>query len=177
MKRRSAIKNLTMALGGLVSLPAWASGWAPESVAHATALHAADEAFLAEIVETIVPETTTPGAKSLKVHQFILRMVNDCYGEPAQAGLQQGLVKTDEVAKQLYNQSFVASDAKQRTEVLLHMSTSADAATKQFADMMKNMTIRGYMNSEYVMTNILGYVMAPGFYHGCVPVTTLGARK
>lgn len=177
MQRRSAIKSLSLAFGGLVSLPTWAAGWTPDSIGHTTTLTAPDENLLAEIVETFIPETTTPGAKSLKVHQFILRMVSDCYGEPAQAALQQGLLKTDEMAKQLHNQAFVNCDTKQRTDVLLHMANSTDPATKQFANMVKTMTIRGYMNSEYVMTNITGYVMAPGYYHGCVPIATVGVRK
>lgn len=177
MQRRSAIKSLSLAFGGLVSLPTWASGWTPDSIGHTNTLTAPDENLLAEIVETFIPETTTPGAKSLNVHQFILRMVRDCYGEPAQAALQQGLQKTDELAKQLHKQAFVNCDTTQRTDVLLNMANSTDPVTKQFANMVKNMTIRGYMNSEYVMTNITGYVMAPGYYHGCVPIATVGVRR
>lgn len=36
--------------------------------------------------------------------------------------------------------------------------------------MIKRMTVDGYMGSEYVMTNITKYEMAPNRYHGCVPV-------
>jgi len=68
MQRRSAIKNLTMAFGGLISLPTWTSAWTPESIGHVSTLSFSEEATLAEIVETIIPETSTPGAKSLKVH-------------------------------------------------------------------------------------------------------------
>jgi hypothetical protein len=170
MKRRSALKNLTLALGGFVSLPAWATSWTPDSIGPIATLSTTDEDLLAEIVETIIPETKTPGAKSLKVHQFAMRMINDCYGEPAQENLKQGLIRTEKTARQAYNKSFIASDAKQRTDVLTTMSNSSDPADKQFVDMIKHLTIQGYMNSEYVMVNLLEYNMAPGFYHGCVPV-------
>ena len=169
MKRRSALKSLSMAFGGLVTLPAWASNWTPSSIGTNTALSVSDESILAEIVETIIPETKTPGAKSLKVHQFAMRMINDCYGEAAQKSLKQGLAKTEELAKQINNKSFVECDAKQRTDIILQMS-KADDSSKRFVDMIKSLTIRGYTNSEYYMVNIQHFNMAPGFYHGCVPV-------
>ncbi len=168
MQRRSAIKNLTVAVGGLMSLPSWAKGWNPESVQGSSMLSLAEEDTLAEIVETIIPETATPGAKSLKVHQFAMRMINDCYGEAAQKNLKQGLAATDTAAKQAYSKAFAACDGKQRLELLKKMADAAD--TKPFVSMIKNLTIQGYQNSEYVMVNIQKYNMAPGFYHGCVPV-------
>jgi hypothetical protein len=170
MKRRSALKNVTLAVGGLFSLPAWASNWTPDSVGQISTLPVNEENLLAEIVETIIPETATPGAKTLKVHQFIMRMINDCYGEEAQKSLKQGLTATDQLANQNYNKPFISCDATQRKAIFTNMLQSSDAATKRFAEMTKNLTIRGYMNSEYVMVNILKYNMVPGFYNGCVPV-------
>lgn len=169
MKRRSALKSISIAFGGIVTLPAWASSWTPDSIGTTTTLSISDESLLAEIVETIIPETHTPGAKSLKVHQFAQRMINDCYGEAAQKSLKQGLVKIEDLAKQANNIPFVECDAKQRTAIILQLS-KADDASKKFVDMIKNLTIRGYTNSEYYMVNIQKYTMAPGFYHGCVPV-------
>ncbi len=170
MQRRSAIKNLTLAVGGLMSLPTWASAWTPQSIGQLSTLSFSEEGTLAEIVETIIPETATPGAKSLKVHQFAMRMINDCYGEMAQKGLKQGLVTTDDAAKQAYGKVFTEIEPKQRLDVLKKMSESTDPATKQFVNMIKGLTIQGYQNSEYVMVNIQKYNMAPGFYHGCVPI-------
>ncbi|GAB3173660.1 gluconate 2-dehydrogenase subunit 3 family protein [Telluribacter humicola] len=176
MKRRSAIKSLGLALGGLVSLPAWASNWTPESVGPATALSTGEEALLAELVEAIIPRTTnaagvvSPGAKELGVHQFAARMIRDCLGEPAQASLKEGLVSTDKLSNQTYQKGFAALTPKEKVAVLTSMSNSADATTKGFVSMIKNLTIRGYTNSEYYMTQVLKYNMAPGYYHGCVPV-------
>lgn len=170
MKRRSLLKQLGIAAGGILTLPAWASGWSPESIGTISTLPVSDENLLAEIVETIIPETSTPGAKSLKVHQFIMRMVNDCYGADVHETLKKGLVATEQAANQTFQKSFMECDAKQRKQVFLQLINSTDTATKRFAEMTKNLTIRGYMNSEYVMVNILKYNMVPGFYNGCVPV-------
>ncbi|MDX2070059.1 MAG: gluconate 2-dehydrogenase subunit 3 family protein [Haliscomenobacter sp.] len=168
MKRRAAMKSLGVALGGLVALPAWANNWTPESVGSAHFSAAADEALLAEIVETFIPETNTPGAKSLKVQQFVQRMIQDCYDDKAKATFQQGLTQTDTLAQQTYSKTFVQCDGKQRIELLKKMSN--DASSKAFIGLVKNLTIRGYTNSEYYLVNIAKFTLVPGFYHGCVPV-------
>ncbi|GAB4018563.1 hypothetical protein GCM10028808_53540 [Spirosoma migulaei] len=175
MQRRSAVKNLAMALGGLASLPAWASGWTPDSIGHFSSLSLDEEALLGEIVGTIIPETTTPGAKSLKVHQFAMRMIRDCLGEPAQLLLTQGLTQADSLAQQTYTKAFTDCDAPQRMDVLSKMAISTDPTGKPFIDMIKKLTIQGYMNSEYYLVNVEKFTMAPGFYHGCVPVPKLAA--
>ncbi|GAB3164926.1 gluconate 2-dehydrogenase subunit 3 family protein [Telluribacter humicola] len=177
MKRRSALKSMGLALGGLVSLPAWATNWTPESIGRTTTLSENQELLLSEIVEAIIPETTTagkvsPGAKSLKVHQFAARMISDCYPASAQEILQKGLANIDAAANKTYSKSFTALTPKERVSVLTAMSTASDATEKQFVNMIKNLTIQGYTNSEYYMNNVLKYNMAPGFYHGCVPVAS-----
>ena len=169
MKRRAAIKSLGVALGGLVALPAWANNWTPESIGPTHFATIADEALVAEIVETFIPETSTPGAKSLKVQQFVQRMIQDCYDDKAKATFQQGLTQTNTLAQQSYSKAFVQCDSQQRTDLLKKMSV--DASSKAFIGLVKNLTIRGYTNSEYYLVNIAKYNIAPGFYHGCVPVT------
>lgn len=170
MKRRSAVKHLTLALAGLVSLPAWAESWSPATLGPLTGFQASDQELLAEIVETIIPQTDTPGAKALQVHQFALRMIQDCYGEAARASLTQGLAAVNQVAQGAFHQNFMACDAGQRTAVLTHLQQSDDQGEKQFVNLIKGLTIRGYLNSEFVQMNLSGYNMAPGFYHGCVPL-------
>jgi Gluconate 2-dehydrogenase subunit 3 len=173
MQRRSVLKNLAVTVGGLVSLPTWASSWTPDSLGHVSTLPVDDETLLGEIVETFIPETTTPGAKSLKVHQFVMRMIRDCYGEAARTTLQQGLILTEATAQQTYTKAFAESDAAQRMDVLSKMTASMDPAGKPFVDLIKRLTIQGYTNSEYYLVNIQKFNMAPGFYHGCVPVQKL----
>jgi hypothetical protein len=170
MKRRNALKSLMMVTGGLVTLPAWATGWTPETVGQPTFATFDEETMLAELVETFIPETTTPGARSLKVHQFILRMINDCYDQPAQELLKLGLAKTDQLAQQAYSKPFTTCDVPQRTELLRQMAVAVEPETQQFANLVKGLTIRGYTNSEYYLVNVRKYVMAPGFYHGCVDI-------
>jgi hypothetical protein len=168
MKRRTAVKSLGLALGTLVALPAWAAGWTPDSMGMDHFASAADEALLAEIVETLIPETNTPGAKSLKVHQFVQRMIKDCYDDQTNARFAQILTQTEALAQKNFRKSFVNCVVSQRIQLLLDISNAPE--TKDTAGLIKNLAIRGYTNSEYYLVNIAKYTIAPGFYHGCVPV-------
>lgn len=171
MERRSALITLAGAVGGLISLPTWASGWTAETVQLGRHLSLRDQSdLLADIVDTIIPVTDTPGAKALNVHQFIQKMVTDCFDKPAQATFTNGLGLIDELAQKSVGKPFREGDVTQRTALLTQMSQSADSAQKDFYSMVKNLTIRGYMNSEYVMTNLIHFEFIPGRYHGCVPV-------
>jgi hypothetical protein len=164
-----------LALGGLVSLPAWAHGWTPDTLAHTTSLTADQDLLLAELVEGILPETmldgkVSPGAKSLKIHQFLQRMVKDCYPASAQATLENGLVRLEEAAAKAHGKSFTALAQPQRVSLLKQLGTSGDDSSRQFVNLVKNLTIQGYTNSEYYLTTVMKYSMAPGYYHGCVPL-------
>lgn len=174
MQRRTALKSLGLTLGSLVGLPAWASNWTPDSIGPVVGVSAADQSLLADIVETLIPETTTPGARSLNVHQFVLRMIADCYPATAKTTLEQGLALTSATAQQTYGKAFADCDATQRKAVLTALLN--DPVGKSFVGLVKPLTIQGYTSSEYYMVNVQKYTMAPGYYHGCVPVRNLATN-
>ncbi|MFC5411813.1 gluconate 2-dehydrogenase subunit 3 family protein [Larkinella bovis] len=171
MERRKALKSLAVAVGGLVSLPGWANSWTSASLPAGPVLLAPQaDALLAEVVETIIPATDTPGAKALGVHTFIQKIVTDCMDPSAQETLTKGLTAVEALARKTYTRPFAALDASQRTDLLKTMNQSPESDQKGFVSLVKGMTIRGYMTSEYVMNNITHYQMIPGHYYGCVPV-------
>lgn len=171
MQRRSAIKNLALTIGGTIVLPAWANAWSKETLQNGTfKITYAEGTLLAEIVETIIPKTDTPGAKELGADKFILKMVADCYDKKSQEIFAKGLILVDELSKKENGKTFVESDSKQRLEVLKKMSTSQNSDEKGFLQLVKGLTIDGYLVSEYVMTNLRIFEMVPGRYHGCVPI-------
>ncbi|WP_224996734.1 gluconate 2-dehydrogenase subunit 3 family protein [Cesiribacter sp. SM1] len=172
MNRRIALKNMALVAAGLLVLPGCdTSGW-KETAVQATdpLLSAKQEGLLAEIVETLIPTTDTPGAKELKVHAYVHKMVADCFEVDAQEVLIKGLDTTEQLADKKYNKAFAAASMEEKTAILEQMSKSDEATQKDFYELVKGLTIRGYMTSEYVMTNITKYEMVPGRYHGCVPV-------
>lgn len=157
---------MAAAVGGLLAFPAWANGWRPEDLDAAGFLTSPQEELLAEIVETILPATTTPGAKELGVHVFIQKIVADCLDPKAQETFKNGLAATDASARQLHGKAFTACDTAQRTDVISRLS----AGDKSFFNQIKGLTVRGYTSSQYYMTNVAHYKLIPGHYYGCVPL-------
>ena len=171
MQRRSAVKNLALSIGSAIVLPSWANAWSKESLQnHHFNLPSSQESLLAEIVETIIPKTDTPGAKELQVDKFTTRMVADCYDKKSQDIFAKGLITIEEIAKKQFSKPFIACEPKEKLAILNQMANSDNSDDKGFVKLVKNLTIQGYLNSEYVMTNLRVYEMIPGRYHGCVPV-------
>ena len=147
-----------------MSLPAWANGWNKDIVQNSAGfLSVNQEALLAEVVETIIPTTDTPGAKSLGVHQFVQKVVADCNDKASQDNFAKGLDAIDASCKEKYQKPFADCDTQQRLEALKN-------APQSFMGTAKWLTIKGYTTSEYVMTKLTHFEFAPARYHGCVPV-------
>jgi len=170
MERRVALKSMAIAMGAMANLPSWASGWSKGTMQKAGILSADQSKNLSAMVETIIPKTDTPGAGELGVGDFVQKMVKDCYDSKAQASLASGVSNLDEQSVQKFGKSFADVGKEQRLQLVQELEKSGDAAQKGFFGMVKNLTIQGYMSSEYVMTNITHYEMIPARYHGCVPV-------
>lgn len=172
MNRRIAIRDLTLALGGLVSIPTWATnGWNENSLSiNSSFFKTAEQNMLEIIVETIIPESSTKGAKSLGVPAFLQKMLQDCYEAQVSENIKNGLSVTDATAQKQFGKTFASCDTQQKQEILLSFEKNEDAKLKDFYSLVKNLTILGYTTSEYVQTEFLHYNMAPGHYYGCVSV-------
>lgn len=176
-----ALRSLALVVGGTISLPAWARQWNPDTVSNQPKglLTPNLENLLAEIVDTIIPATNTPGAKDLGVHQFILKMLADCYVKKEQTRFVNGLTELEKIVKATYGHAFTACTPAQRLEILIARETATQILPSEqepFFPFLKNLTIQGYLNSEYVMREVYKYELAPARFHGCVPVTTSAKR-
>ena len=176
MKRRNALKSLALLVGGTITLPAWATNWNPVVLAGNTSglFSEQQEILLAELAETIIPTTNTPGAKELGVHRFIFKMLTDCYEKTEQQRFINGLDDFENLVKSAYGKSFILLDKSERLEVLQAREQAAKLTPTEktpFFPYLKNLVIQGYLNSEYVMKEVFKYELVPSRYHGCVPVT------
>ncbi len=170
MQRRQAVTAIATGFAGAFVLPTWAVNWKQETLKNTNFLSPELAVALSEIVETIIPETNTPGAKSLAIDKLIERIVKDCYQKPAQEQFIGGIRLVNELAQKNYNKPFADCPTEQRLAVLLQMSKSEDAGQKKFYNMVRQMTIKGYTSSEYFMTKIEHFEFAPARFHGCVRV-------
>ncbi|WP_337042517.1 gluconate 2-dehydrogenase subunit 3 family protein [Emticicia sp. 17c] len=177
MQRRAALKTFALSIGSTLVLPSWANAWSKETLQQSSIiLTPLQETLLAEVVGTIIPKTDTPGAKDLNVDKFVTLMVADCYDTKAQDTFAKGLVAVDEIARKEYNKTFISCEPTQKLAVLNKMDKAGNDTEKGFIRLVKNLTIQGYLNSEYVMTNLRVYEFIPGRYHGCVPAKTQAGK-
>lgn len=170
MERRVALKNMAAAMGAMAVLPAWASGWNKQSLATNQLLAADQSKILNALVESIIPKTDTQGAGELGVGDFVQKMVKDCYDKKSQDSLANGIEALNTKSSKTFGKAFTDASKEQKLQLLQDLDKNGDTNQKAFLGLVKNLTIQGYMNSEYVMTNITHYEMIPARYHGCVPV-------
>lgn len=134
-------------------------------------------AMLDEIAETIIPTTSTPGAKAAKVGEFMTVMVKDCYEDKNQQIFMEGFGKIDDAADKKFNKSFMQLTPEQRHALLVDLDNEQKAFMKDkkanesshYFRMMKELTLLGYFTSEIGATQALRYKESPGGYQGCIP--------
>ncbi|MBA2706804.1 MAG: gluconate 2-dehydrogenase subunit 3 family protein, partial [Gemmatimonadaceae bacterium] len=91
---------------------------------------AEDIAFLDEIADTILPETSTPGAKAAKTGAFMALIVTDSYQPNDQKVFREGMRKVDEASRKAHNVSFMTANPQQRLTVL----EALDREQKAYSD-------------------------------------------
>lgn len=194
--RREAIRRVSALLGGiaLVSEGALLQACSGERAASRTAAAAftpQNVAFLDEVSDTILPETSTPGAKAAQVGAFMAMMVTDTYSDRDQQVFRDGMGKLDAACHTMHNVGFMAATPQQRLALLEQL----DREQKQYMDareaarnaaggatgglspdtpahyfrMMKELTLLGYFTSEIGCTKALRYVESPGRFDPCAP--------
>ena len=184
INRREALSRVALIMGGTVlGAEAFLSGCKTDT--KGVSFTKDDIAFLNEVAETIIPTTTSPGAKEAKVGEFMQIMVSDCYEEKDQAIFMEGIKKLDDASKKLNSKSFMESTPEQRNALLVALDKEAKEEAAKAADekktnptkefpkhyftMMKQLTLSGYFTSEVGATKALRYVAVPGKFVGSYP--------
>ena len=121
--RREAIRRVTVVLGGLSFVGGQALLTACEGRdrigdADASAFSADEIAFLDEVAETILPETSTPGAKAAKTGAFMALMVTDSYDAEERRTFREGMRSVDEACRRAHDVDFMSATPEQRLAVL-----------------------------------------------------------
>jgi hypothetical protein len=178
MNRREAIERVALLMGGsVIGAEFFISGCKPSAKKVNDLFDQDQVVFLNEVADTILPSTSTPGAKAAGVGAFMAVMVKDCYKPDDQKVFMDGIGKVDDAAKKKFNKKFLELDMKQRTALL----TDLDKAQKEYSStkkpedpnhyfkMMKELTLLGYFTSEIGCTKALRWVPVPGRYDGCIP--------
>ena len=139
ISRREAILRMSALLGGvaLIGSGALISGCrAEKTAATSTPFTADDIAYLDEIADTILPTTSTPGAKAAKTGAFMALMVTDTYHDDDEKTFRDGMRKLDDLSKQKNGgASFMKATPAQRLALLQELDKEQhDYSEKQRAE-------------------------------------------
>src|SRR5256885_1818928 len=119
--RREAVLRVTALLGGvaLIGGSALITGCRTENANKPFTPFTPDEiAYLDEIADTILPTTSTPGAKAAKTGAFMALMVHDSYSPRDQGIFRDGMRTIDDATQKAHNTSFTKATPQQRLAVM-----------------------------------------------------------
>jgi glucoside 3-dehydrogenase (cytochrome c) hitch-hiker subunit len=202
--RREAIQRVTALLGGAALVGgdrllafSFEAPTLEQAMAQGTGTFtAADIALLDEVADTILPQTSTPGAKAARTGAFMALMASEAYAPLSRAVFQQGLKDLDAACRQSHGVPFMEASGAQRLSLLealdreqhavmedrtprRRLRAPVDESTNDepahYFRMMKELALLGYFTSEIGCTQAMQYTESPGRFDPDVPYT-LGDR-
>ena len=165
----------------------------PNSTYTLRTLNPHQNATVVTMTDLIIPETDTPGAKAVRVNEFIDLILTEWAHEDERQKFLSGLEDIDKRSNAIFGKNFIDGTPVQQEAVLSELDQRyaidrEDRAahpyvrrphnaefTGDFFGVVKRLTLYGYYTSEVGFTKELRKEIIPGAYHGCTPVT--GASK
>jgi hypothetical protein len=180
MNRRIAIRNMALILGSAAVLPSCLNDNKGKPVIELKhlKLDGQQETLVNDLTETILPKTSTPGAKDLGINLFVFKMIDDCFDKKGQDDFMAGLKEFSEAVDKKYGKSFSALTAAERTAFVNDIEKQSkdpnnkdkDSKALGFYWTVKGQTVFGYTTSKYFMTAQIVYELVPGRYNAMFPV-------
>jgi hypothetical protein len=196
MDRRELLKMIAVVTGGaVIGGELFLSGCKSAGKAD-IGFTASNISLLDEIGETILPATSTPGAKAAQVGEFMKVFVTDCYTPESQEAFNKGIGELEAACNKMNGKSFMESTPEQRRNLLISLEKEAKdynkvqeekdkpgyddlkkqnkqydfvASPRHYYTMMKQLTLLGFFTSKPGATGALRYVPVPGKYDGAFP--------
>ena len=173
VNRRHALRQFLFVSAGIALIPSCMQDKSKASVILKNfTIDGDQEMMLAELSETIIPATNSPGAKDISAHLFALKMLDDCYRKEDQQQFVKGMELFEKNCTTQFGSSFAKCKREQRNSFLQKIESNKNAKDDQqfFYNTVKRLTIQAYTSSKFYLTNINVYKLVPGKFHGCAPV-------
>ncbi|PJJ79075.1 gluconate 2-dehydrogenase subunit 3 family protein [Mucilaginibacter auburnensis] len=141
-----------------------------------------NKALVAELVETIIPRTTTPGAKDAGVENFIIKIITENTDVKMQQSFLAGLKSVDAYAENKYGKSFVKCSPTNKNAIMKHFEDKATYSIgilnkvqrkflgAPFFYQLRDLTVEGYCTSQIGATQGMAYDYVPVTFEACVPL-------
>lgn len=183
MKRRDAISQIALLLGGAFTAPTLMAmdvrNGKSSIIAADFSLTDVQRKIVSEVAEHIIPRTSTPGAIDAGVPAFIELMLQDCYKKTEQYSFLKGtndLVKADFLGQSAAGQVAMLKLLEANTKDLMKsfsqkkikVGDNIDKDTLEGANgvpfwrLMKELTLLGYYTSEKGIQASFVYEPVPG---------------
>jgi hypothetical protein len=161
----------------------------PKSTYTLRTLNPHQNATVVTMTDLIIPETDTPGAKAVRVNEFIDLILTEWAHDDERQNFLSGLDDIDKRSNAIFGTNFVDVTPVQQAAVLSELDqryaiNREDRAahpyvrrphnpqlTGDFFGVVKRLTLYGYYTSEVGFTQELRKQIIPGAYHGCTAVS------
>jgi len=131
-------------------------------------------ALLDEIGETIIPATTTPGAKAANIGEFMKTIVTDCYTEKEQTAFTQGISSLEEACKKMNEKSFMDCTPEQRHALLVSLEQEAKPFNQKINEENKvNRDALKANNEKLAWKDQVEFEKSPSHYYTMMKQLTL----
>lgn len=176
MNRRQVIKQLAIGTTAAILLPSCLADPKKVSIAlNNLDVNGDDELLIGGLAEVLIPETDSPGARTVNAHHFALVMVDDCQPDSVKSKFVSGLRAFEEVTRNTDGKTFLNVDPPQRLEMLKRLERTLEEQpenVRTFYRLAKRYIIQGYTASSYFLTEVKPFKLIPGpVFKGCVPVS------
>jgi hypothetical protein len=174
MERREAVKYISILLGGaVIGADSFITGCKTKT-GNIHEWNEDDIAYLNEIGETILPQTSTPGAKAADVGRFMTIMVNDCYEEADQKVFRDGMDKLNDAADKNFNNKFMKLSSQQRHDLLVQLDKEAKDYQKKVDDFNKKEDLKERDETSKGNLKYVRQHMSPHYFFMMKQLTMLG---
>ena len=123
--------------------------------------------ILNQLIDIILPRTSTPGGIDAHVPYFIDLVVRDCMNAADQQLIKKGLHDF----KDAEGKKFLSLNGDEQKQIVSDIDKNAfkDENSSSWFRILKKLALIGYFTSREGMTTALNYVQVPGDYKGSVP--------
>jgi len=140
------------------------------------------KALIAELAETIIPRTNTPGAKDAHVEDFIIKMITENTDATMQRSFLIGLNDVERYAMDEYKKQFTDCTNGEKNEIVKHFEDKASYPVNilnkvnkklfgaPFFFHLRDLTVEGYCTSMAGATQGMAYDYVPVTFEACIPI-------
>ena len=181
MKRRKAIG--TILLGGAVAAGGLAGYEWYSLIKNSDKNYLLSrKSLIADLAETIIPATDTPGAKEAGAVEYIMRLLDECTDIKSLNRFIEGLQELENYTQSIYHQAFSDCQPSEKEAVLIHFEEESQPSNvllekvknkytgRPFFQTLKSYTVQGYCISEKGASLGMHYIAVPGKYLSCIPL-------